>query len=1600
MKPNDVSMPGVGAPKEGRYIITFKNGKSKENFIKDRNKNNKVKKNFGKQAALAAILTDAEVAELSANSEILYIEPDSAVEMLSVGKPDKTDKAVKNMEKHGQNVPWGIASIGAASTLHKYDGKKVKVAVFDTGISNHEDLTISGGVSFVDYTDSYSDDNGHGTHVAGTIAANNNKIGVVGVAPDAEIYAVKILDNSGKGSYSGIISALEWAIDNDIEIINMSLGSSQFSSVLHDAVKQAVDAGIIIVAAAGNQGEGEDTVLYPAKYPEVVAVGALTEQYKAAAFSSRGLGLNIVAPGLSVLSTLNDGDYAAMSGTSMAAPHVSGALAALKSKNKKLGSVELINRIYETATPLGDYSTYGCGFLNFAYAAGEVDGSVISVSADDTPVCDGKGNDDNDVNENIIIYAPESEFAENKGSRRERYEQLLYGDYYAGELKVNFKELFGDYTPEYIETNYTEIFDITPEEVDIGIIELLVYSDKKGGELTIQSLFEIEKTAFESSVNFAAANGYPTITNISKTNTSISFDVAYTNSGDINNILVSYDRLNQVYLLGRDGKPTGTNQRITVKDLIPGVEYVFTASAWNNAWLDTEIKYLVPFPAENMQSYTKTNMTFKLDKWFADSFSSGRLDAFFNKCDTAYNKQLDLVGGNKPYNGDKMGFETSKTLPEGVEGYSGQPITWSIYTKGNGIPTIHHVLTMNKLNVSMTETPIHEIGHNFDKSKWTFEAEALTIFKIYHYMHSTGDSMTVAGFGQVISGAAGYKTYIKSHANRMSGHINYDAAMAQGAYSPYGLAYNLANMADAVGWEAVKQTFRYFDSLAANSIPNTSLGKLNLFLTKLRDFSPGGNVDVIGKLTLQEKSIYKTKFGGTIEYINTGNIYTDDHANDIWNGTMLTLNMPIDGVINYAGDIDCFKFIAPITTKYMIYSGGNTPLAMQQMWKLLPSGSASSVSPLFTDSASNFKKVYELEKDTTYMFGVAHTNAAATSGNYTVAVKYDDGSIGDHSSDKWNGTWLKENQPMPGKINGAGDVDCFRFIPTTTGRYILFSEGSAPMNLKQAWELRSDGKAWTISPLFTDSTKTFKKVYEFTAGATYYFEVTHTNAATTSGDYSVTMIKDDGSVNDHSDSIWNGTMLTLDASMSGKINYAGDVDCFKFIPPTTGKYSIISGDENVPTNIPISVTGWVITSSSASYLAPINNLLCADDTNLKYDYVYDMTAGTTYAFEVKHKNSTASFGDYTIMAIEEKEIFICDDELQSFSLDVNIFETPIITGQPQSFQRNPLGRGTRFIFRPEVTGRYCIHSTGNGQTNCWTARRRNGIDEDLGDAYDDMDTFSFDGTNFKIVNTFNAGTTYVFYAYSLDENITSRLFVRLLPKGIKIIPTAIVAGETGSFIKFFERKLLHYSSDESITNRRFLYSSNNSNVLEINNDTGAINAKAAGNNVKITITSFFDNTINHECTVNVVNTNAKGFIQLPESGIGFSTYHSRENQWGLPSTIRSLIKLGILWGDNDYGLLSFGNLSNEFGTLYGGRTVGHMDGKEFDMRPIRTDGQASSVSVGDTYYSTDRTREVIKGILATGNVDLIYFNDSILIKEFTEVRFLVDHANHLHVKYK
>jgi subtilisin len=230
------------------------------------------------------------------------------------------------------NVPWGVARVDAPAAWSKGQGAGVKVAVIDTGIDcTHPDLQcdFSAGTNILSPGADPMDDNEHGTHVSGTIAGRGNgSKGVLGVAPQATLIPVKVLDAEGSGSLSDIVKGITWATKAGVDVINMSLGGPTGSTALQRAVAKALSSGVVVVCAAGNSGPNPNTVGFPGGYPGVIAVAASDQNDAVASFSSRGDAVAFIAPGVNITSTVPGGGYKQLSGTSMASPHVAG-LAAL-----------------------------------------------------------------------------------------------------------------------------------------------------------------------------------------------------------------------------------------------------------------------------------------------------------------------------------------------------------------------------------------------------------------------------------------------------------------------------------------------------------------------------------------------------------------------------------------------------------------------------------------------------------------------------------------------------------------------------------------------------------------------------------------------------------------------------------------------------------------------------------------------------------------------------------------------------------------------------------------------------------------------------------------------------------------------------------------------------------------------------------------------------------------------------------------------------------------------------------------------------------------------------------------------------------------------
>ncbi|MBI3331712.1 S8 family peptidase [Candidatus Peregrinibacteria bacterium] len=328
----------------GQYIVIFKENIGElgdiEEFIRQHKLSQK-KELYERIKGMALTLDAAQVEALKLDSRVEVIEPDFVVYAFR----HKSSPVVSV-----QSLPTGINRIEAdASPTANINGSDnrvdVDVAVLDTGVQkSHPDLNVVQQVKYS--TDASKDDlNGHGTHVAGIIGAKDNSAGVVGVAPGARIWSVKVLNRNGSGKMSDIIKGIDYvtAHANEIEVANMSLGCQCQSSALNAALDRSIDAGVVYAVAAGNSSADAQS-FSPANHPKVITVSAIADfngqpgggasptcrsdtDDSFANFSNYGYVVDIAAPGVCITSTWKGGKYATISGTSMASPHVAGAAA-------------------------------------------------------------------------------------------------------------------------------------------------------------------------------------------------------------------------------------------------------------------------------------------------------------------------------------------------------------------------------------------------------------------------------------------------------------------------------------------------------------------------------------------------------------------------------------------------------------------------------------------------------------------------------------------------------------------------------------------------------------------------------------------------------------------------------------------------------------------------------------------------------------------------------------------------------------------------------------------------------------------------------------------------------------------------------------------------------------------------------------------------------------------------------------------------------------------------------------------------------------------------------------------------------------------------
>jgi subtilisin len=331
---------------------------------------------------VSAQLTESEIHALRNNGNVANVEDDAPCHAVGIGpfphlQAKQDHWAVPAVT--AETIPDGVKQVKAPEAWGTSMGKGIRVAVLDTGIDfNHPDLkpNYAGGVSFVKGVPSPMDDHYHGTHCAGTIAAAKNGAGVVGVAPQASLYAVKVLDKTASGLFSWSIAGVDWCMRNNIQIINMSLGCDSVPTAVELICNAAWSSGLLIVAGAGNQDGNpvppqQSNVFYPARYRSVIAVSSVDSDGVIAPNSGRGPQVDLCAPGVNILSTMPNGGYGTLSGTSAACPHVAGVAALIWGAHPSSRNEQIWNLIASTADDLGipgPDSKYGYGRVN-AYEA-------------------------------------------------------------------------------------------------------------------------------------------------------------------------------------------------------------------------------------------------------------------------------------------------------------------------------------------------------------------------------------------------------------------------------------------------------------------------------------------------------------------------------------------------------------------------------------------------------------------------------------------------------------------------------------------------------------------------------------------------------------------------------------------------------------------------------------------------------------------------------------------------------------------------------------------------------------------------------------------------------------------------------------------------------------------------------------------------------------------------------------------------------------------------------------------------------------------------------------------------------------------------------
>ncbi len=1253
----DINQSKENSTQQRSYLIGLKESVDRDKFIKKKSLDKKSTKKFKNLKTMAVDLDSNELHQLENDSNVLYIENNATVQIASIGQAKKDNSSVKKMKNDTQSLPWGLKAIGADVSLeNKADGNKIKIAVLDTGCSNHPDLKIKGGVSLVPYTSSYVDDNGHGTHVTGTIAAQNNKIGVVGVAPEADIYEIKVIDNTGTGTYSQIIDGIEWAMDNKINIINMSFGGMEDSRALHDIIKEATNKGIIIVAAAGNNGYGAETEVYPARYPEAISVGAVDQTLKITNYSSTGNEVDIVAPGSDILSTTADGEYGVMSGTSMATPHITGVVASLWSKNKKWSNQQVKDKLYQTATPLGEQTKYGHGLVNEAFALGLsnqpiVQGAVQPENPVENPPnpsvsFDSKKNDiqlaeyknklrsyfdianqngavelakdiQDKLNELIVTETklcalPDTINTVTKETDASAQALSQINTYYASKAN-DFSELDGSYRKAIEEFGYkvlspnivnvednssdsNEIQSTSNTSINVesnSIVQQVITTSQEtpsaNGALSLVAPEERipEKDAqFENTTAGALSiQSTPSISVLGSTANSVTINVVFPTSGAYGNSIQTSRQVNGLWITPSQLYYNNwyvTDGTYTLSGFEPGSILVIFITWYDQSNVFRNMYYSVQLQYNTPESLVRTDGTYVYT-----SFESGDMalaqgsnySRWLGHMDSVYSSLKDLVGFT-PYNNSKIELKSVRSALSSV----GSGISYWTYAYA-GNPAIFWQSPLRQFMIRVNsddwgDSAVHELCHDFDNYAWVFDAEFFAELKQYYIAEALGAKFLPEdqeGRNIYYSGAQLANFY------KTDAYYSYDNTFAKGTYDRYGLTSIFIRIKNTIGWQPFKDTFRYFNNLTSSQIPTTNIGKFNLFIGKLSEYS---NYDVRSLFTSNEISIIQNYFGGTIAQNYDAQLISDTIPTQMEVGKTYNVN---------------------ITVK-------NTGLNTWTESKAYRLGAIGESDP-FTGSRQYLSSNDSITNGQTKTFNFMMT-APTTIGTYTTDWQM----IRDGYS--WYGNVLVSKQinvvtPQAQNMylnspidvdSGVGVYSSYKFTPAVTGIYNIFTGpyGGTGSSNDTYLELYTDS-AMTNRIAFDDDSvgNLFSKISTtLTGGISYYIKLRPYNATGGSVHARIQITRE-------IPNIYINSPIDVDLG-------AGLYNVYKFIPTVSGTFSIFTG--------PYGGTG----SSNDTYLelftdsALTNRIAYNDDGagNLFSKIEISLVAGTAYYIKLRHYNAT------------------------------------------------------------------------------------------------------------------------------------------------------------------------------------------------------------------------------------------------------------------------------------------------------------------------------------------------------------------------------------------